>query len=195
MSPDEVRNVNSSVRAFLSIDVDDDSLISQIQSIQQKLDMTAAKMKIVESENIHFTLRFFGDTPLQRVDQIRSCLDKVKIDPFEIEIAGVGSFPSKQRPRIIWIGVSENASRIIDLKKEIDSSLLEIGYQPERKPYTPHATIARVRFIKNPRLVVSNLENLADEVIGRMIVTNVKMIKSSLTPSGPIYETLWKFGQ
>jgi 2'-5' RNA ligase len=190
-----MRNVNSSVRAFLSINVDDDSLISHIQSIQQKLDQTAVKMKVVESENIHFTLRFFGDTPLQRLDQIRSCLDRVKINPFEIEIAGVGSFPNKQRPRIVWIGVSENASRILDLKKEIDSSLLKIGYQPERKRYTPHATIARIRFVKNPKLVVSNLESLADEVIGRMIITSVKMTKSSLTSSGPIYETLWEFGQ
>jgi 2'-5' RNA ligase len=158
------------------------------------LDTTAAKMKIVEFENIHFTMRFFGDTPLTRVDEIQKCLDRIEIDPFDIEVEGVGSFPNKRRPRIIWIGVSHNASKILDLKNEIDSALVELDYQPEKRKYTPHATIARVRHVKDSNLIVNNLENLANEVIGSMTVVKVKMMKSTLTPSGPIYETLWKIG-
>ena len=182
------------VRAFLSIDIEGQSLLSQIQNIQQKLDLSAAKMKIVKSENIHFTLLFFGDTPLTRLDQIRASLERIKITPFEIEIAGVGAFPNRRRPRVIWIGVAHNASKILSLKDEIDSSLLELDYQPEKRKYTPHATIARVRHVKDSKRIADNLEYLSNEVIGTMSVNKVTMMKSTLTPSGPIYEPLWQIG-
>jgi 2'-5' RNA ligase len=186
--------VSTNVRAFLSIDIEDQSLLSQIRNIQQKLDLTAAKMKIVKSENIHFTLHFFGNTPLTRLDQIQTCLNGVRIDPFEIEVVGVGSFPNKRRPRIIWIGVALNASRIINLKNEINSSLMELDYQPEKREYTPHATIARVRHVNDSKRIEDNLESLANVEIGTMTITKIKMMKSTLTSSGPIYETLWQIG-
>ena len=182
------------VRAFLSIDIEDQSLLSQIQNIQQKLDLSAAKMKIVKSENIHFTLLFFGDTPQTRLDQIQASLERIRIAPFEIEIAGVGAFPNSRRPRIIWIGVVHNASKILSLKDEIDSSLLELDYQPEKRKYTPHATIARIRHVKDSKRIADNLEYLSNEVIGTMSVNKVTMMKSTLTPSGPIYESLWQIG-
>ena len=68
------------VRAFLSVDIEDDELISRIAHIQQKLDRQAAKMKIVEPDNLHFTLRFFGDTPLTKIDQIRDELEKIEFE-------------------------------------------------------------------------------------------------------------------
>lgn len=182
------------VRAFMSIDIEDQSILSKVQSIQQKLDRDAAKMKIVKSENIHFTLRFFGDTQIIKLDQIQKHLERIEITPFEIEVTGVGSFPNSRRPRIIWIGVTHNASKILSLKNEIDSSLLELDYQPEKRKYTPHATIARVRHVRDSKRIAENLEDLGDEVIGRMTVRTVNMMKSTLTPSGPIYETLWQIG-
>jgi 2'-5' RNA ligase len=118
----------------------------------------------------------------------------VKITPFDIEIARVGSFPNRRRPRIIWIGVVTNASKVLNLKNEIDSLLVELDYQPEKRKYTPHATIARVRHVKDSKRIVDNLEALADEVIGTMTVKKVNMMKSTLTPSGPIYEVLWQIG-
>ena len=186
--------MSEDVRAFLSIEIDDQALLSQIRAIQQKLDQTAAKMKIVKSENIHFTLRFFGDTPISKLNQIKACLEGINFDPFEIRVAGVGSFPNRRRPRIIWIGVTQNASEFIKLKATIDSSLIDVGYQPEKRKYTPHATIARVRHVKDSRRIADNLEHLADEVIGLMTVNKVTMMKSTLTPSGPIYESLWLIG-
>ncbi|MFX1559331.1 MAG: RNA 2',3'-cyclic phosphodiesterase [Promethearchaeota archaeon] len=187
--------MSDDVRAFLSIDIEDNNLLSRIHSIQQRLDQTAAKMKIVEDENIHFTLRFFGDTPMAKLEQIKSCLDEIEFNPFEIEVAGVGSFPNRRRPRVIWIGVAQNASKVLKLKEDIDSSLVGIGYQPEKRKYTPHATIARVRHVKDSRQIATNLEHLADEVIGQMTITKITMMKSTLTPSGPIYESLWEIGE
>jgi len=192
--PNQDRLVNSMsavVRTFLSIDIEDQTLISRINEIQQQLNPESAKMKIVERDNIHFTIRFFGDTPTGKIEEMRDCLGRIKIAPFGIKIQGVGAFPNKRRPRVIWIGVTENSQQIIDLKLRADELLTEIGYKMEREKFTPHATIARVRNVKDPNLIVRNLEELADEPIGNMTVKFLSMKKSTLTSSGPIYETLW----
>ncbi len=183
--------MNEIVRAFLSIDIENQALFPHISETQNKLDTNLAKMKLVKIENIHFTLRFFGDTLLTKIDEIKSCLSQIKIEPFEIEVHGVGAFPNNRRPRVIWIGVTQNADRMCNLKAEIDSHLEELGYQSERRKFTPHATIARVRFVKDAEKLISNLDGLVNESIGSMTVSKFNLKKSTLTPSGPIYETLW----
>jgi 2'-5' RNA ligase len=183
--------LNDLVRAFLSIDIDDQSLLTHIEQIQQRLNPKAAKMKLVEIENVHFTLRFLGDTKLDKISQIREHLEKIEVEPFEIRVAGVGAFPNKRRPRVIWIGVSEKGQQVCDLKLEIDSLLQDVGYQAEKRKYTPHATIARVRHVKDSSRIADNLETLVNEPIGVMTVSGFTMKKSTLTPTGPIYETLW----
>jgi len=183
--------MNAFVRAFLSIDIEDHALLSRIFEIQQKLNPQGAKMKIVEPDNIHFTMRFFGDTPITNINQMQDCLKQIKITPFEINIVGVGAFPNRRKPRVIWIGVADNSELVIDLKSRVDELLTEIGYKAEKEKFTPHATIARVRSIKDPNRLLENLEELANEPVGNMTVKSISMKKSTLTPSGPIYETLW----
>ncbi|TFH07169.1 MAG: RNA 2',3'-cyclic phosphodiesterase [Candidatus Thorarchaeota archaeon] len=184
-------HLSEMVRAFLGIDIENQALLPRISETQSKLDTSVAKMKLVEIGNIHFTMNFFGDTSLTRIDEIEACLKKIKIDPFEIMVHGVGAFPTKRKPRVIWIGVTQNADRIRNLKMEIDSRLTELGYKPEKMKFTPHATIARVRYIKDAEKLANNLDELVNQPIGSMFVSKFSMKKSTLTPSGPIYETLW----
>jgi 2'-5' RNA ligase len=180
-----------SVRAFLSVDIDDDALLSRIAHIQGRLDRDAAKMKLVERENIHYTWRFFGDTPVAKLEQIREELGALSFKPFTIEVAGVGAFPNIRRPRVIWVGATQNADKMVNLKKATDELLGNVGYPVEKKRFTPHATIARVRFIRDRDRMLNNLESLTSESIGMMTVEGIRMTKSTLTSSGPIYETLW----
>lgn len=184
-------HLEESVRAFLSVDIEDQELLAEISETQSRLDTSSAKMKLVEIENIHFTLRFLGDTSISTINDIESSLNQISFEPFNIEVLGVGAFPNNKRPRVIWIGVTQNADSIVKLKKEIDSRLKPFGYQPEGKKFTPHATIARVRYIKDGETLARNLGDLGDLQIGTMTVSRFNMKKSVLTPSGPIYETLW----
>ena len=184
--------LQNDLRVFLSLDIDDPKLISRITDIQSKLNQSAAKMKIVEQENIHFTWRFFGDTHPKIIDQIHSELSKLEYDAFPIQIKGVGTFPNIRQPRIIWVGVSANADKLQVLKSETDQLLSNVGYAIERRKFTPHATIARVRHVINRDALTQNLRLLEDESIGLMEVTGLRMTKSTLTSSGSIYETLWE---
>ncbi len=179
------------VRVFLSVDIEDDALISRIAYIQQKLDRRAAKMRIVEPGNLHFTLRFFGDTPLTKVDRIRNELENIQFSPFTIRIEGVGAFPSKRKPNVIWVGVTQNVERFEKLKLSIDDLLGNLGYPSDRR-FHAHVTIARVRSVRNRDLILRSLDGLADESVGTMSVDCFRLTRSTLTQAGPIYETMWE---
>ncbi len=182
---------DSRIRAFLSIDIDDEALVTRVHNIQQQIDVQAAKIKMVEPQNIHFTLRFLGDTSISKIERIHEQLKKVTFTPFDIRIETVGAFPSIKRPRVVWIGVTENQAIMKQLKEKIDDRLGELSYPPEPR-FKPHATIARVRAVHDRKRVIDNLEGLSTKSIGTMTVTSFRMKKSTLTPSGPIYETLWE---
>ena len=117
---------------------------------------------------------------------------KIQFAPFTIEIAEVGAFPSIKRPRVIWVGLTQNAKLMINLKKEIDDYLGNLGYPPERKRFHAHATFARVRAVRNRDRMIVNLESVANETVGIMTVSNFRMTKSTLTSAGPIYDTIWE---
>ncbi|MHA2600618.1 MAG: RNA 2',3'-cyclic phosphodiesterase [Candidatus Thorarchaeota archaeon SMTZ1-83] len=183
--------MSEAIRAFLSVDIEDNALISRIAHIQQKLDRQAAKMKIVEPDSLHFTLRFFGDTPLSKIVQIRHALEKVEFSPFTISIEGVGAFPSKRRPNVIWVGVTQNAERLVKLKLSIDDLLGNLGYPSDRR-FHAHVTIARVRSVRDRERVFGNLDGMAAESVGTMSVDCFRLTRSTLTQAGPIYETMWE---
>jgi 2'-5' RNA ligase len=184
--------MTETIRAFLSIDIDDADLLSKIIQIQEKLDITSAKMKLVERENIHFTWRFFGETQISRLESIHQELSQLKFEPIPIEVTGVGAFPNIRKPRVIWVGVTHNVEQLRELKTNTDTLLNNLGYKIEKKKFIPHATIARVRFIKDRKSLAENLESLSEESVGNMTVTNIRMTKSTLTSSGAIYETIWE---
>jgi len=183
--------MSSMSRIFLSIDIEDETLLSRIANIQSELDRQSAKIKLVERENIHFTLRFLGDTPHTKIEMIREELSLVQFRPFTIRIEGIGAFPSTSRPRVIWVGVTENADRLTKLKLEIDDLLGNLSY-PRDKKFHAHATIARVRAVRDRSQTMKNIESLVRAPVGTMSVECFRMTKSTLTSSGPVYVTLWE---
>ncbi len=183
--------MDEKLRIFLSFDIEDEGIISKIQRVQNGLDKSAAKMKLVEGGNIHFTWRFLGDTSIAQIEKIYNALQKLEFRPFTITVESVGVFPNLKRPRIIWVGVGENAQRMIELKTRVDEKLAEIGYPIEKK-FTPHATIARIRFVKNNDQLLTDLERVSNEKFGSLNLDHIRITKSTLTPIGPIYETLYE---
>jgi 2'-5' RNA ligase len=149
-------------------------------------------MKLVERENIHFTWRFFGETPLSKIESMKEVMSRIRASPFEIRIGSIGAFPNIRRPRVIWIGVTENGDKMRALKIETEDLLAELGYPRETRKFHPHATIARIRDVFDRNLLQENLESIAGTDIGNMVVGSIRLTKSTLTPSGPIYRTVWE---
>lgn len=98
----------------------------------------------VPEEQIHITLRFIGEVDGALFHDIRENLREVKSQSFDLGIRGVGHFPPRGKPRVIWAGLKQS-DPLARLKKKIDSSLLKCGLPPENRKFSPHVTIARLK--------------------------------------------------
>ena len=146
---------------------------------------------------IHLTLKFLGDTPMDKLDAIydavaRSCSGR---EPFDITLAGLGCFPNTRRPRVIWVGVREERLALQGLHAAIEQALEELGYAPERRPFSPHLTLARIDQRASQGATAQLGEQVARAPVGALAslrVETVHMIKSDLRPQGAVYTPLFE---
>ena len=183
---------NAELRAFLAIDIDK-KLFPKIKDLQKEFETTNANIKYVEIENIHFTLKFFGNINEKTIDEISIAIENVlkEYEPMDIAIEGTGSFPSDDFIKVIWIGIKENPT-LIDLMKKLDGEFKKLGFKKE-KNYSPHLTIGRMRSPKNKKEVKEKIATFKNIEIGKMNIAKISLKKSELTPKGPIYSDLKTF--
>lgn len=145
-------------------------------------------IKYVERENLHITLKFIGEVEEQKAERIKELLGMVSFNPIEVELEGVGAFPSADRPRVVWIGVKKGFNEIAALSRQIDELLAWEGIPQEMKAFHPHVTIGRVR--RYSPAIKSKMEKYAGRSFGSFTVDRFVLYKSTLTPRGPIYDRL-----
>lgn len=182
----------SQIRSFLAIDLDED-LKPKINDLINEFQEIDAKVKYVELENLHLTLKFFGDIDDEGLNLLIEAIENVvsKFNPFKINIKSCGAFPNKRRIRVIKLGI-EDDSVLKDLHKQLDKEFVQLGFDKDKK-FSTHLTIGRVKSAKNKDLIKECIEEFEDIEIGEMEVTQISLKKSTLTPSGPIYEDLKVF--
>ena len=179
------------VRAFISIDIEEPSVVQRLVWLRDLFVQTGAPMKPVEDHNLHITLRFLGEIPSSLVEDIHvNVLSRLRFKRFKIRLVGVGAFPSVTRPRVIWVGVTEGSDVLQELCRSIEGGLRRLGFRPEREEFVPHVTLARIKGSRNIDKVVKLLNEYADYEVGEITVESVRLKQSILTPRGPIYRTL-----
>ncbi len=181
----------SSIRSFIAVDVEDEEVVSKIAGIQKKILNSNVKLKIVERCNLHFTLKFLGNVEESRLDLIRSIISSIAegYSPFTMMLHGIGAFPRISRPNVVWVGVLDGRENFIEIARELDRSLVKLGFKRENKSFEPHLTIARVRRYSDN--LPDILREMSDMEIGTIGVDEIRFKKSILTLKGPIYETLY----
>lgn len=179
----------SQLRAFLAIDVDEDLKAKMYKIIKQfkKID---ANIKYVDLENLHLTLKFFGDIDTEGIDLLSSKIESVvsNFDNFTVKIKGCGAFPNTKRIKVIWLGIDEDEI-VKKLHDELDKEFVKLGFDKDKK-FSSHLTIGRMRNAKGKDKVKSTIEEFSEVEIGEMTVDKIVLKKSTLTPHGPIYEDL-----
>jgi len=148
----------------------------------------------VRPENIHLTLRFFGEITPDVIEKISAAVRTAaqQVNPFRVTIRGAGAFPSLQRPRVVWAGL-EDPSAALELEKRISGSLRTIGLPPEDKEFHPHFTLARTRGGHRTAALEQFLRGDSSRPVADLCVDHVALIRSDLKPTGPIYTTLERF--
>ncbi|WP_370573959.1 RNA 2',3'-cyclic phosphodiesterase [Methanomethylovorans sp.] len=174
------------IRTFVAIDLPEESH-AKISGIQSKF--IGPGVRPVDPSLVHITLKFLGDVGEAQLAEIISALDKVDCPSFDSKISGVGAFPGLKNPRVVWLGADGDYSC---LHGQVESLLSGIGFKKETRKFTSHATIARVTYLSGSRRkeLISAMESLINFDVGSMHVDTIKLKKSTLTPEGPIYETL-----
>ncbi|KQC04626.1 MAG: hypothetical protein APR53_10050 [Methanoculleus sp. SDB] len=173
------------VRAFIAIDMPGEirTRIAEVQAVLAKSD---AKITLVDPSIAHITLKFLGEIDARTLDSVEAALGTLSFHPFDMEVSGV-SGNSRTHPRVIW-ATAQDGGMCSKLAGRIEESLAPIGIRRENRQFTPHVTIARVRRF-DPSLS-GRIDELASSSFGNLLVSTVRLKKSTLTPSGPVYETL-----
>ena len=99
----------------------------------------------VSTENLHLTLRFLGLLPPSRIGECGRAVDEAaaSVPPFEVMLAGAGSFPGDRRPRAIWLGIERGADELGTISLALDAALVRTGMAHDDRPFRPHLTVAR----------------------------------------------------
>ncbi len=177
-------------RCFVAVDIDDQSLKAALVRVQVILQATGADVKAVEEENIHITLKFLGEIPEARTAQVADLVRGIAFKSFTLDFHGVGVFPNPSRPSVVWAGVSGEASEMLAVFTELERGLNPMGFERERRPFQPHVTLCRVRSGRNRAQLAEAVRGMEDEEFGPLRVEHIRLKKSVLTRSGPIYSTI-----
>jgi len=177
------------IRAFIAIDIDDKT-INSLVNVQEAIASLKCDIKFVERENIHLTLKFLGEIPLNKVHEVCEVMNNVKFPPFTLEVKGLGVFPSFSRPRVVWAGVGEGYQNVVEIFRFLDSTLKKLNFKSEDEDFVPHITIGRFKSSRNINAFLDLIKNYRDTTFGKFNVTCIRLKKSTLTPRGPIYSNL-----
>lgn len=148
------------MRLFVAIDLP--------EAVKEQLTMISCGLpgaRWVKPEQLHLTLRFIGEVDGSTFLDIQEGLAEVSCESFPMQLQGIGFFPPRKKPRVIWVGIEKN-EQLLRLRNRIESVLVRTGLEPERRKFAPHITLARLnktpsskvgRFLEQHNLFISPL--------------------------------------
>jgi 2'-5' RNA ligase len=196
------------MRLFIALELPPEAR-SAAGEVARQLKSSGAEVKWVKPESMHLTLKFLGETPDGRAPEIAGALaGAVEGKPgLELAIKGCGAFPGDNKPQVVWLGLEGQVEGLKDLAAAIEGEMDLIGFPPERRSFKAHLTLGRLRRgpkrgrrggrggkpADSPVLLARAIAGLKEYQGPAFRADKVVLIKSTLTPAGPIYEPLAEF--
>lgn len=152
------------------------------------------KVGWVKKENLHLTLKFLGETPVEKLEALRTNLSSnlKSQSTFTLSLSGAGAFPNLNRARVIWIGVSEGKEKLVELAQKVEEATRPLGFPTEERNFSAHLTIGRVKDGGLSEPLLAKVRACIFEAKG-IIVSEVILYQSELAPGGSIYTPLARF--
>ncbi len=185
------------IRTFIAIELDETikDALADLQG-QLKAKVPQGSVRWVRPEGIHLTLKFLGDVPADRIEEVEQALTQagVGFSSFLFSVGGLGCFPNPRRPRVVWVGVQEDSGTLPRLQKAIDDAMEKLGFPPEGRRFHAHLTLGRTQRRASSgdvrRLGQLVGETDIGESLGQMEARSVNLMKSDLRPTGAVYTQL-----
>jgi RNA 2',3'-cyclic 3'-phosphodiesterase len=168
-------------RLFVSIDPP-----QSIRKLLVRLDPQIRGVRWTPLDQIHLTLGFFPEVPEDVELALREKLEATEFRAFFLPVEGIGTFPPKGQVKVVWIGVGSAHPHLFQLHKRVQEAALQVGLEPELRPWHPHFTLARCRDIPGGALR-KFLKSNAHINAGMFRVEAFHLYCSALTPAGPIH--------
>lgn len=188
----KVKTAENGWRIFCAVELPDvvrARLEDHISRLRKEVPDAAASWSRVE--NIHLTLKFFGNVEVKRIQRISEAAERVvkEFPAFQIGVGGTGVFPRASRPQVLWIGVNDPSRQLSALQEKFENECASEGFEKENRAYRPHLTIARLRRPEGAR-------NLADAHLQMQFepidveLKELVVFRSELSPKGSRYTVI-----
>jgi 2'-5' RNA ligase len=169
------------IRLFVAIDFPE-----EVRKLLSGMCCGIPGAKWIPEEQFHLTLRFIGEVDGGLFRDIMDTLADVRSASMSIRLRGLGYFPPRKQPRVLWVGI-EPASEVSLLRDRIESKLVRLGLEPERRKFSPHVTLARLDDPPLPKLT-RYLAGNALFASDTFEVNEFSLYSSVLTPKGAIHQ-------
>lgn len=176
-------------RTFIALEIKE-NIKELLASVQQKIGSKTGGIKWVKPRNMHLTLKFLGPTREDIIEDISDILENAAegLNSFNVSVSGLGAFPSSNNPKVIWAGLKVD-DVLYKIQKDIDISLESLGFAKEKRPFSPHLTIGRVRDSRTKKTLRDVFEQVRTEPRS-FEAENITFYKSELMQEGPVYTVL-----
>lgn len=179
-------------RIFIAVDISETARQRAAEYIDDlRLEFSGLRVGWERPEKLHITLKFLGDVEDEKVAEVVESLNSSAGSSrcFEVELSGTGVFPSPSNPRILWLGLHDQDGKLSATANAVESGCALLGYKKEKREFSPHLTIARLREPhKAQQLAVRHLSNKFEPV--SFEVSEIVIYESKLQPTGSIYSKL-----
>lgn len=181
------------IRTFIAIDTPV-GIRDDMMTLQAKLRESGADVRWEPKEKFHATIKFLGNAEEDRIQDIVSTIEDAlqPVAPFDVTYEGLGCFPDAKRPRVIWVGCTDEDGALEELKKFLDRDLLPYGFAQEEREFHPHITLGRVKSWRGLENLTPLLQSLTFQPQSTRC-REVLLMKSVLKPTGSEYSLLQKF--
>jgi 2'-5' RNA ligase len=184
------------MRTFIAVELQKD-IVEAVDRFLTKTTQEIKNNKIswVKKENLHITIKFLGEIEEKQLETINEVLSEISknIKSFEVEIKEIGVFPNLNHPRVVWVGVKDEANNLVSLANLVEEKLAKFGFQKEDKEFTAHLTIGRVKKLNNLGEIKTYVEKYKSIEFGKSKIDSITFFQSILRPEGPEYKVINKF--
>ena len=182
------------IRAFIAVEPSDEARteVARVASAVGSVGVNGARP--VRDEGLHITLRFLGDVGIEDVPHVAEAARAAsqRVEPFELALGDVGAFPTLGRARALFVGVDGEIETLTLLRDGIEAELSKVGFRRDRRRFSPHITVARIRDrVSRPdRRAIVEAARSANHARVAFSVDALRLFQSTLTPEGAIYHPL-----
>ena len=178
------------MRVFIAVDLPNE-IREALSDLQRELRPLTNTVRWVAPDSIHITLKFLGEIPEKRIEDIDAELTGLSWKSFTVTVHGVGFFPGTRSPRIVWAGME--APTMEGLAEQLDIRMERLGFDKEKRAFRPHITLARAKNTRIESSLVTAAAQFEERNFGSFTVDRVFLFRSTLKASGAVYEKLKEY--